>query len=256
MVGCFDKDKLVSIDSYWFWGDGLADIGIVTYPDYREKGIGKALISYLCNYGFKLDRINVYRHNEKNLASRNLALSLNFEQKMTIETTKILKKQKGDLKMKIGIIVYSQTGNTYSVVEKVKEELTNKGHEVKIKRLEPLDQNDVHPGAKNIRYKDLPELEKYDGYIFASPVQAFSLAAGMESYLNKEIESLDNKTTACVLTKGLPFNWTGGNRAMKQLKDLVESKNGDVVETGIIKWLSFNRKKKIRKIAEKMGKTF
>lgn len=91
VVGCFDKDKLVSVASYWFWGDGLADIGIVTHPDYRQKGIGKALISNLCDYGFELDRINVYRHNEKNLASRNLALSLNFEQKLIIETTKILR---------------------------------------------------------------------------------------------------------------------------------------------------------------------
>jgi len=157
--------------------------------------------------------------------------------------------------MKIGIIVYSQTGNTYSVVEKVKEELTNKGHEVNINRLEPLNPNDVHPGAKNIKYKNLPELEKYDGYIFASPVQAFSLAAGMESYLN-DIEKLNNKKTACVLTKGLPFNWTGGTRAMKQLKGLVEAKKGNVVETGIIKWLSFNRNRKIKNIVNKMGQTF
>ncbi|MCF8001642.1 MAG: NAD(P)H-dependent oxidoreductase [Halanaerobiales bacterium] len=157
--------------------------------------------------------------------------------------------------MKIGIIVYSQTGNTYSVVEKVKEELTNKGHEVNINRLEPLNPNDVHPGAKNIKYKNLPELEKYDGYIFASPVQAFSLAAGMESYFDN-IENLDNKKTACFLTKGLPFNWTGGTRAMKQLKELAESKNGKVVETGIIKWLSFNRKKQIRNVVKKIGQTF
>ncbi len=157
--------------------------------------------------------------------------------------------------MKIGIIVYSQTGNTYSVVEKVKEKLVNKGHEVNIDRLEPLDQSEVHPGAKNIKYKNFPELGKYEGYIFASPVQAFSLAAGMESYL-KNIESLDNKKTACVLTKGLPFNWTGGTRAMKQLRDLLETKNSNVVETGIIKWLSFNRNKKIKKIVEKMSKIF
>ena len=90
VVGCFDKEQLVSIASYWFWGKGLADIGVITHPDYRKKSIGKALISKLCNYGFELDRINVYRHNEKNIASHNLALTLNFEQKMVIETTKIL----------------------------------------------------------------------------------------------------------------------------------------------------------------------
>ncbi len=37
--------------------------------------------------------------------------------------------------MKIGIIVYSQTGNTFSVAEKLKAKLTAAGHNVNIERL-------------------------------------------------------------------------------------------------------------------------
>ena len=36
--------------------------------------------------------------------------------------------------MKIGIIVYSKTGNTYSVAEKLESSLAKAGHTVEIKR--------------------------------------------------------------------------------------------------------------------------
>lgn len=90
VVGCFDGEILTAAASYWFWGEGLADIGVVVHPDYRKMGIGRALISKLAGYGLKLDRINFYRHNEQNKASHNLALSLNFEKKMIIESTMVL----------------------------------------------------------------------------------------------------------------------------------------------------------------------
>ncbi|HKL12542.1 MAG TPA: GNAT family N-acetyltransferase [Halanaerobiales bacterium] len=90
VVGCFSKDKLTAAASYWFWGKGLADIGVVVHPDFRKLGIGKATISKLAVYGHELNRINVYRHNKLNKASHNLALSLNFEKKMIIEPTRVL----------------------------------------------------------------------------------------------------------------------------------------------------------------------
>ena len=37
--------------------------------------------------------------------------------------------------MKIGIVVYSQTGNTYQVAEKLQETLSDKGHSVNIERI-------------------------------------------------------------------------------------------------------------------------
>jgi len=54
---------------------------VVVQPEYRKKGIGRAIISRLAGYGLEFDRINVYRHNALNSASHNLALSLNFEKR-------------------------------------------------------------------------------------------------------------------------------------------------------------------------------
>ena len=156
--------------------------------------------------------------------------------------------------MKIGIIVYSHTGNTLSVAERLQKELTQVGHEVGIERLEPKDKDNVNPGANDIEYKNLPDLKQYEGYVFASPVQAFSLCTGMKSYLNR-MESLDNKKTFCFVTKGLPFNWTGGTRALKQFKKLLEAKNADLVESGIIKWSS-NKEKDITKLIKNVKDVF
>ncbi|MDZ7671823.1 MAG: hypothetical protein U5K53_03160 [Halanaerobiales bacterium] len=156
--------------------------------------------------------------------------------------------------MNIGIVVYSHTGNTYSVVERFKNELEEMDNEVTIERLEPVDKEEVHPGAKNIEYKRIPDLDKYDGYIFASPIQAFSLCTGMKSFL-ENMDSLNNKEVACFITKGLPFNWTGGNRAIRQFKKLLKQKDANIVETGIIKWTK-NKEQDINKVIDKLTSKF
>ena len=48
--------------------------------------------------------------------------------------------------MNIGIILYSETGNTYSVSQKLKEKLIKAGHSVNIERLKVIGK--VNPGKK------------------------------------------------------------------------------------------------------------
>jgi ribosomal protein S18 acetylase RimI-like enzyme len=90
VVGCFDQDKIIGAASYWFWGQGLSDIGIVVHPSYRKLGVARALLSKLTGLGIELDRFNIYRHNQKNVASQNLAHSLNFQYMMTIKPIRVL----------------------------------------------------------------------------------------------------------------------------------------------------------------------
>jgi len=56
--------------------------------------------------------------------------------------------------------------------------------------------------------------------------------------------------------KGLPFNWTGGNRALNQLKRLVKSKEGEYIAGGIINWMNYKRKKDIEKVTAKISSSF
>jgi flavodoxin len=154
--------------------------------------------------------------------------------------------------MKIGIIVYSKTENTYSVAQKLQEKLMAQENEVEIQRVTPI--GEVNPKAKNIQYENKPDVIKYDSIIFGSPVHAFSLAPPMRAYL-EQIESLHGKDVACFVTKGLRFNWTGGNQAIGKMKKIIESKGGKVVGTDIVVW-NKNRDQKIDEMIRKFAILF
>ena len=79
--------------------------------------------------------------------------------------------------MNIGIIVYSQTGNTLSVAERLKEALSSKGHTSSIERVEIVAES-LHP-----KLKAAPDTVPYDALVLASPVHAFTLAPAMKAYL-------------------------------------------------------------------------
>jgi len=148
--------------------------------------------------------------------------------------------------MKIGIVVYSQTGNTYTVALKLQERLSLAGHSVEIERLSPI--GEVHPGIKNVQFERLPEINNYEALVFASPVQGFTLATPMKAYLKRE--SIKQKKVACFVTMFFPFSWMGGNRAIKKIKKICESKGAIVSKTGIINWSSNKRNRQIVELIE------
>lgn len=152
--------------------------------------------------------------------------------------------------MKIGIIVYSQTGNTKSVAEKLKDRLSEKGHTAEIEQVLPA--GEVGPGTKEAAFTSRPDVEAYDAVIFGSPVQAFSLAAAMKLYM-PQIGSLQGKKVACFVTKQLPGKWTGGNKAVKQLAKFCEAKGGAVAASGIIIWSSKEKEQMIENTVEELS---
>lgn len=154
--------------------------------------------------------------------------------------------------MKIGIIVHSQTGNTYSVAQKLKEKFLEAGHAVSIEKVIPA--GEVRPRAKNIEFKTLPDVSVYDALIFGAPVQAFSLSAVMTAYMT-QLSSLQDKKIACFVTKGLPFHWTGGNQAISKMKKICQSKGGTVIGTGIVVWRG-KREKQIADLVAKFSALF
>jgi flavodoxin len=151
--------------------------------------------------------------------------------------------------MNIGIIVYSQTNNTYSVAQKLQDNLSTEGHEVNIERVVPVGK--VNPGEINVNFESQPDTDPYDALIFGSPVHAFNLAPAMNAYLN-QIPSLQEKKIACFVTKGLPLDSTGGNQAIKKMKNVCQSKGGAVIGTAIVNW-SMGREKKIAKLLSRFS---
>lgn len=155
--------------------------------------------------------------------------------------------------MKIGIILYSQTGNTYSVSLKLKAKLITAGHSVDIEQLKAV--SEVRPGIKDVRFEKLPDTAPYDALVFGSPVQAFSLSSAMASYLT-QIASLKGKKVAFLVTQFFPYPWMGGNRTVGQMKKICESKGAAVCEAEIVNWLNPSREKRITEVVEKLSKLF
>ncbi len=154
--------------------------------------------------------------------------------------------------MKIGIIVHSYTGNTYEVAKKLEEKLKGAGKDVEIQRVKMVGGDE--PKGKDIEFENPPEVDKYDALIFGSPVHAFSLAVAMRTYL-EQIPSLQDKKIALFVTKNLRFEWTGGTRAIGQMKKICQAKGGMIFGTGIVVW-NKQRNKKIAELAEEFSRLF
>ncbi len=134
--------------------------------------------------------------------------------------------------MQIGILLYSQTGNTLAVAEKIRETCVAAGHIAEIRQItvEGREKADAP-----VVLKDIPGTDGCDVIVFGSPVQAFSLCQPMALYV-KQMKSLKGIPVGCFFTQGLPKAWMGGNRACKQLRTLCLKKGADPVRLGHIHW--------------------
>lgn len=155
--------------------------------------------------------------------------------------------------MKLGMIVHSRTGNTLSVAKKLEEKLSAAGHEVTLEHLRTI--GPVSTPAEDVQFESVPSTEGYDALVFGSPVQAFSLAAGMTAYM-KQLPSLQGKEVALLVTEAFPFKWLGGNRAIRQLTRHCEDLGGNVCESGIVNWGNPRREEMIVEVTDRLGTAF
>jgi GNAT superfamily N-acetyltransferase len=68
-------DRIVAVASMFGWG-GFSDLGVVTAPQFRRQGNGKAVVSALCERLLDGPRVVVYRYSLDNLGSAGIAASL------------------------------------------------------------------------------------------------------------------------------------------------------------------------------------
>lgn len=155
--------------------------------------------------------------------------------------------------MKIGIIVHSKTGNTYSVAQALKEKLSAAGHSVNLESVTAV--NEDQGGAADIQLLSRPDIDAYDVLIFGAPVRGYALSPVMAAYLER-LKSNQGKTAACFITQFFPSPTMGGNRSMDQMKALCSAKGIEVCAAGIVNWSSIYRKRKIADIVEGFSKMF
>ena len=154
------------------------------------------------------------------------------------------------IKMNVGIIVYSQTGNTLSVAQRLEHDIRAKGHEVSLSKVEPV--QNTSPSSAPIELKSSPDISLYDVIIFASPVQAFSLSPAMKFYLS-QVSSLTGKKVCCFVTQQLKKAWLGGNHAVRQIKSACQIKGADITVSGIVNWSSDMREQQINDVVSRLS---
>jgi flavodoxin len=155
--------------------------------------------------------------------------------------------------MNIGMIIYSQTGNTYSVATKLEERLAAAGHSVNLERLQVV--GEYKPGTEDVQFETLPDAGQYDALVLGAPVQGFSLAPVMNSYL-QQIASLQNKQVVCLVTEFFPYPWMGGNQAVRQMKNIAKSKGATVCGSGIVNWSRKRRDQQIVEVVDRLSNLF
>jgi GNAT superfamily N-acetyltransferase len=77
IYGCFAGEQLVAAAS-GYERAGFMDIGVLTHPGFRRKGLGKAVVGAICDWSSVNGYIAQYRFNEQNKGSRGIADGLNF----------------------------------------------------------------------------------------------------------------------------------------------------------------------------------
>ncbi|NLI53098.1 MAG: flavodoxin family protein [Clostridiales bacterium] len=149
--------------------------------------------------------------------------------------------------MNVGIIVYSKTGNTLSVAERLRESLEQEGCSVQVERFSA--ETEGPQSNKVVRLTANPDPSGYDLLIFGAPVQAFSLDPAMKLYLSG-LAKQKQRPTLCFVTQHFPKPWMGGKQATRQMMQLLSDKGLTAKSLGVANWTSKQREALIATITE------
>ena len=154
--------------------------------------------------------------------------------------------------MKVGIIVYSKTGNTLAVAERIGKQLKADGIAASVERFsaETLPQSN-----KPVRLTAVPNPNEFDAVVFGAPVQAFSLDPAMALYFD-QIKTINPKNVFCFVTQHFKKPWMGGNHAMKQMLALLNKKGISAKPLGVVNWSSEQREEQILQIMRQCSHAF
>ena len=151
--------------------------------------------------------------------------------------------------MDIGIIVYSRTGHTLSVAEKLKGRLSADGHAVALEQLEIAGPDNL--SATTAALKTRPAIDRYDALVLGSPVNGGRMSAAMNSYL-EQVPSLQGKKVVLLLTHFFFPAW-GANQTIAQMKGVCESRGATVCGSGSVRWTSLRRGRQISRVVDRLS---
>jgi GNAT superfamily N-acetyltransferase len=89
IYGMFAEEQLVAYASHRYWNDVIADIGVLIHPNYRSRGLGKAVVSALCEWCIQNEVVPMYRVFSDHSHSLRIPQALGFKEMVTVETLKV-----------------------------------------------------------------------------------------------------------------------------------------------------------------------
>jgi len=151
--------------------------------------------------------------------------------------------------MNVAILVYSHTGNTLSVANRLKTELASKGITADLLQIK-ADNDD--PNAREFNLVVAPDVSAYQHLVFATPVRGFQISPIMKRYL-ESLPTLSGKKIACFVTHHFPFAFLGGNQTINAMKKIIAQKGGTVFQQGVIDWSNKKRETQIQDLVRDLS---
>jgi len=151
--------------------------------------------------------------------------------------------------MTIGIIVYSNTGQTLALVEALQQKLASSGKQAAIEKLEAP--ADFKPGQTSTTLVSVPSVSAYGEIVLATPTWGGRPAPPMAAFL-EQLPDLQGKRVVYVVTGFFPPRM-GCNETIAQMKAACEAKGAASSGEGSLSWLTFGRKKKAAKLVEDLA---
>ncbi len=155
--------------------------------------------------------------------------------------------------MDIGMLVYSLSGNTLSVAERLKESLTTTGHAVTLERVETVGPATLENEEAALRTR--PTVTPCDALVLATPVRGGRLPSPMARTL-EQLPSLEGKDVAFLVTGFFPFAGWGREQVIAELTALCESQGATVLGAASVGWFSLTRGRQIKRAVDRLGNLF
>ncbi|MFP4014377.1 MAG: flavodoxin family protein [Chitinispirillaceae bacterium] len=152
--------------------------------------------------------------------------------------------------MKIGIVVHTSSGHTLAFARAIESKLKSHGHEVEIIGLRTI--GAVSPGARSkFEVKNPPEVNEFEVVLVGGPVWAFKASPVVMKYLS-QVGSLKGKKALPFVTMGLPFRFTGGERALRMMGEELEMSGADVLPGVMLHYMFKADQKKMDEAVERV----
>jgi len=150
--------------------------------------------------------------------------------------------------VKVGLVHYSKTGHTKSVIEDIALNILKDEHDTVLLPLELASPWDA--SADRLPLKKLPDVQGFDCLIVGTPVHGGRMAGAVRTFL-EEIEGLIGKEVVFLLTNLFWQGW-GADQTIQQMRELCTAKGADVLGYGNVRWLGFKRNKRIQQAERKV----